>query len=85
MAENTPLATDLNPSFTSQRKKDADRKQYYANRDASKIYLFYLFPRWKAFKDEKSDKDVAQLLLDAYESKNKLHLSRESDYLSLSC
>ena len=75
MAENTLSTTDLNPSTTSQRKKGADRKEYYANRDASKIYLFDLFPRWKALKDEKnlrSDKDVAQLLLDAYESENKL-------------
>ena len=75
MAENTPSTSDLNPSTTSQQKKAADRKLYYANRDASKVYLFDLFPRWKALKDKKnlrSDKDVAQFLLDAYESMNKL-------------
>ena len=49
------------------------RKEYYAARDASKIYLHSVFPRWREFKEKnkvKTDKDVAEILLDAYYSKN---------------
>ncbi|CAB4043855.1 Hypothetical predicted protein [Paramuricea clavata] len=45
------------------------RKEYYANRDSSKIYLFDCFPRWRAFKEQhnlRTDKDVANMLLDGY-------------------
>ena len=67
MAEHTPstLSESNLPSSTSHRKKDASRKEYFANRDASKIYLYDIFPRWKEFKKERnirSDKDVAEML-----------------------
>ena len=51
------------------RSSKMDRKQYYANRDASKVYLFGAFARWRAFKEAlnlRSDMDVANMLLDAY-------------------
>lgn len=71
MADRTPSTSNLNPSSESQFEKGESRKEYYAKRDASKVYLLAAFPRWRAFKDEnnmKSDKDVAEFFLDAYVS-----------------
>ena len=44
----------------------ASRKEYVANRDASKVYLFDCFARWRLFKDEhnlRTDRDVPNMLL----------------------
>ncbi|CAB3989580.1 Hypothetical predicted protein [Paramuricea clavata] len=80
MAERTPSTSGESnlPSSTSHRKKGASRKEYFANRDASKVYLLDIFPRWKEFKKERnirSDKDVAEMLLDAYQSQIRLCVS----------
>ena len=77
MAESSAPSSSSGPNLNprvSRRGKKTDRKDYFANRDASKIYLYDVFGRWREFKSEKnlrSDKDVAQLLLDAYQSQNK--------------
>ena len=74
MAERTP-STSSESNLPSSRKKGASRKEYFANRDASKVYLFDIFPRWREFKKERnirSDKDVAEMLLDAYQSQIRL-------------
>ena len=77
MAESSAPSSSSGPNLNprvSRRGKKTDRKDYFANRHASKIYLYDVFGRWREFKSEKnlrSDKDVAQLLLDAYQSQNK--------------
>ena len=73
MAESSAPSSSSGPNLNPRGKK-TDRKDYFTNRDASKIYLYDVFGRWREFKSEKnlrSDKDVAQLLLDAYQSQNK--------------
>ncbi|CAB4027119.1 Hypothetical predicted protein [Paramuricea clavata] len=80
MAEHTPSTSSESnlPLSMSHWNKGASRKEYFANRDASKVYLFYIFPRWKEFKKERnirSDKDVAEMLLDAYQSQIRLCVS----------
>ena len=70
MAESTPSTSstpNINPSSESEKKKK--RKAYLARRDATKIYLFDTFERWRALKESKnlkSDKDVAEMLLESY-------------------
>jgi hypothetical protein len=72
MAESTPStssASNIDLSSTSLRKEK--RKAYLASRDASKVYLFDVFERWRAFKESKnikSDKDVAEMLLEFYQA-----------------
>ena len=64
---------DSNRNVSQPSTSKGSRKEYYAARDASKIYLHGVFPRWREFKEEhkiKTDKDVAEVLLDAYYSKN---------------
>ena len=51
----------------------ASRKEYYVNRDASKVYLFDCFARWRSFKEERNlrtDRDVANILLNEYMARN---------------
>ena len=51
----------------------ASRKEYIAYRDASKVYSFDCFARWRALKEERNlmtDRDVANLLLDEYVARN---------------
>ncbi|XP_028391359.1 uncharacterized protein LOC114516159 [Dendronephthya gigantea] len=53
----------------------SSRKEYYASRDASKVYLLGSFPRWRAFKEQhklRTDKDVADMLLDSYLAMNRI-------------
>ena len=72
MAESTPSTSstpNMNPSSESEKKKK--RKAYLARRDATKIYLFDTFERWRALKESKnlkSDKDVAEMLLESYQT-----------------
>ncbi len=49
------------------------RKEYVANRDASKVYLFDCFARWRSLKEERNlrtDRDVANMLLNEYMARN---------------
>jgi hypothetical protein len=51
------------------KDKAARKKQYYAERTASRIYLLDEHTRWRSFMDElslKSDKELASVLLDNY-------------------
>ncbi len=51
----------------------ASRKEYVANRDASKVYLFDCFARWRSLKEERNlrtDRDVANMLLNEYMARN---------------
>ena len=66
-APSSSSGPNLNPCVSCWGKM-TDRKDYFANRDASKIYLYNIFGQWREFK---SKKNVAQLLLDAYQSQNK--------------
>jgi hypothetical protein len=72
MAESTPStssALNIDPSSTSLRREK--RKAYLASRDSSKVYLFYVFERWRAFKETKnikSDKDATEMLLESYQA-----------------
>ena len=66
-----PKASSSNPSGSSANAATQSRREYYTRRDASKVYLFEVFPRWREFKKRyglESDADVAQRLLDAFES-----------------
>lgn len=56
-----------NPSTSGK----AARKEYYSRRDATKVYLFENFARWREFMEEKkvnSDSQVAEILLDFYDN-----------------
>ena len=72
MAESTPSTSstpNINPSSESEKTKK--RKAYLARRDATKIYLFDTFERWRALKESKnlkSDKDIAEMLLESYQT-----------------
>lgn len=71
MAESTPStssASNIDPLSESEKKKQ--RRAYLARRDATKVYLFDVFERWTALKQSKnlkSDKDVAEMLLEFYQ------------------
>ena len=55
--------------FLTDEDKVAGRKRYYKERDASKVYLFDQFPRWRDLRNEltlKTDKELASVLLDFY-------------------
>ncbi|XP_028402614.1 uncharacterized protein LOC114525455 [Dendronephthya gigantea] len=59
----------------------SSRKEYYASRDASKVYLLGPFPRWRAFKEQhklRTDKDVADMLLDSYLAMNRIVCNAET-------
>ncbi|XP_028418894.1 uncharacterized protein LOC114544945 [Dendronephthya gigantea] len=59
----------------------SSRKEYYASRDASKVYLLGSFPRWRAFKEQhklRTDKDVADMLLDSYLAMNRIVCNAET-------
>lgn len=74
-------AGDLTSSSVSEKttgarqgEKGIQRKQYYKERDATRIYLFEQFQRWRTMKDElklKMDKELASVLLDFYENSKK--------------
>ena len=72
MVESTPStsgASNIDPLSAS--LKTEKRKAYIARRDASKVYLYDVFGRWRAFKESKgikSDKDVAEMLLESYQT-----------------
>ena len=72
MAESTPStsgASNIDPLSASLKMEK--RKAYIARRDASKVYLYDVFERWRAFKESKgikSDKDVAEMLLESYQT-----------------
>lgn len=58
-------------AFTAEGKA-GKRRAYYAERDASKIYLFEQLTRWRELRTElalKSDKELAAVLLDTYMSR----------------
>ena len=57
------------PSKSSKVAKETRRKPYYARRDATKIYLFEHFERWRTLLIElglKTDKELAAALLDNF-------------------
>jgi hypothetical protein len=57
------------PSKSSKVAKETRRKPYYARRDATKIYLFEHFERWRMLLNElglKIDKELAVVLLDNF-------------------
>ena len=59
--------------------KKSRRKKYLAERDATKIYLYDQFNRWRQLKGQvnvKTDKEVAALLLDNYFSSRQTVSSR---------
>lgn len=59
------------PRLLSDEEISANRKRYYAQRDATKVYLLQQHARWRDLKKElkaKTDSDLACLLLDNYTS-----------------
>ena len=67
--ESQSSSSSLNPVTTSKRTAGLKRKGYFAKRDATKVCLLEAFDRWKVVKEEndlKSDKQVAEMLLDLY-------------------
>ena len=52
-----------------QVEKSVSRKQYYKERDVTRIYLFKQYQKWCALKEElklKMDKELAAVLLEFY-------------------
>lgn len=65
-------ASGSTPSMSgTQDDKIAKRKEYKAMRDSSRVALLGSFARWRAFKAKhglNSDADVAEMLLDHFET-----------------
>ena len=64
---------DQGASTCKQETSKQASKEYDSKRDKSKVYLFDVHERWKAFKEERgceTDKDVAELLLDEFISRS---------------
>ena len=62
--------------IASEEEKAARKKQYYAERNASRIYLLDEHTRWQSLMDElslKSDKELASVLLDNYMAHKRRH------------
>ena len=60
----------------SAEHRTAKRKRYYAERDATKVYLFEQYERWQNLMGGlslKSDKDLVSTLLDYYLSNKDRH------------
>ena len=65
-------------SQAAQVEKSVNRKQYYKERDGTRIYLFEQYQKWRALKEElklKMDKELAVVLLEFYIG-NKKHIFR---------
>ena len=65
-------SSKANPNASRFTRSEA-RKEYDRKRNDSGVCLFKAFERWRAFQDElglKTDKDVAEFLLDNYVVKN---------------
>lgn len=59
-----------NFSVPSSEDVQAKRKEYIAKRDSTKVGLYEQFQRWRSLRDElnlKTDKRLAEILLDNYE------------------
>lgn len=57
-----------------QGDKNVKRKQYYKERDATRVYLFEQYQAWRSLKDDlklKMDKELAAILLEIYVTKKK--------------
>jgi hypothetical protein len=68
--ELEPSTSTGNPSNADRQNKPADRKAYFAKRNASKVCLNTSFERWKRLKEENeitSDQEFADILLNLYE------------------
>ncbi|CAB4006537.1 Hypothetical predicted protein [Paramuricea clavata] len=68
--ELEPSTSTENPSNADRQNKPADRKAYFAKRNASKVCLNTSIERWKRLKEEndiKSDQEFADILLNLYE------------------
>ena len=72
MAHQGASTLNKNPSKATRRTRTSARKEYDSKRDKSKVYLFDVHERCKAFKEERgceTDKDVAELLLNEFISR----------------
>ena len=71
-ARSDPKPSSSNPSSSGTNiEKKAGRKDYYARRDASRVYLFENFAPWREFKKKhglKTDADVAEMLLENFDA-----------------
>jgi hypothetical protein len=76
-ARSDPKPSSLNPSSLGTNiKKKASRKDYYARRDASRVYLFENFAPWREFKKKhglKTDTDIAEMLLENFDATKSSH------------
>ncbi|CAB4021924.1 Hypothetical predicted protein, partial [Paramuricea clavata] len=75
---SSSLPQGLEARIVTSEDKVAKKKRYYAERDASKIYLFDQHVRWRELMNElalKSDKELAAVLLDNYMSRKNQHFS----------
>ena len=60
-------------SQAAQVEKSIRRKQYYKERDATRIFLFEQYQKWRALKEElklRMDKELAAVLLEFYIGNN---------------
>ena len=58
--------------------KATKKKRYYAERDATKVYLFDQHARWRTLREQmalKTDKELATILLDCYLSPKERNFS----------
>ena len=69
--------SSLNPSSSgasASEKRTESRKEYYAKRGATRVYLFESFNRRRGLKEKHglgTDSDVARMLLDAFDANTK--------------
>ena len=69
MQGSSSLSHEEEARIVTSEDKTARRKRYYAERDATKVYLFdqYVYARWRELRNElglKSAKELAAALLD---------------------
>ena len=67
--EETTSAAVVSGETLRAGQGEKSRKQYYKERDATRIYLFEQYQKWRALKEElklKMDKELAAVLLEFY-------------------
>ena len=75
MADSRASSSKMNPSNTSRSSQSEARKEYDRKRNASRVSLFEAFEKWREFQDKhglKTDKDVAEFLLENFVVKKTL-------------
>ena len=75
MTDSSGSTSQLNPSKISERTLSELEQEPRKRKNTCRVGLYGAFEKWRLFKDEmklKTDKDVAEFLIDSYNAKNRL-------------